>query len=294
MTKTDAMPSRPRPEPVHAGSLPAELYQALERIEVDVWSTLYRVATPEEAAAGGLGISTVGPATLWRAAGWDVLAFNRVLGLGMGEPATRAMLDEIVARYAFAGVPRFFVQLNPAAQPSALTEWLSARGFVHYNNWVKLCRGVEAPPPAATDLRIDEAGPEQSATFGAIAAPSFDWPPEVERMLARLVTQPGWRYYLAFDGDVPVAGAGLFVNGAYGYLGPAATLPAYRGRGAQGGLIARRIRDAAALGCTMLVTETAQDRSDRPSPSYRNMRRFGFEVAYLRPNYLLQRSQPGA
>ncbi len=51
-------------------------------------------------------------------------------------------------------------------------------------------------------------------------------------------------------------------------------------------MLARRIRDAAEAGCEMLVVETAEDRPDKPAPSYRNQLRFGFQVAYVRPNYI--------
>ena len=60
------------------------------------------------------------------------------------------------------------------------------------------------------------------------------------------------------------------------------------GRGAQSALIARRIRDAAAAGCDCLMVETAQEREDYPVPSYHNLLKFGFQVAYMRPNYILE------
>jgi hypothetical protein len=51
-------------------------------------------------------------------------------------------------------------------------------------------------------------------------------------------------------------------------------------------LLARRITDAADLGCRRLVVETAEDTPKKDAPSFRNMLRFGFQVAYVRPNYI--------
>lgn len=45
---------------------------------------------------------------------------------------------------------------------------------------------------------------------------------------------------------------------------------------------------AAALGCIDLVLETAEETPEHASPSYRNALRFGFRVAYRRPNYLYE------
>lgn len=264
------------------------LTQALEQIEAEVWSHLYHAATADDVTACALDLTTIESATVMAAGCLDILAFNRVVGLGLGMPASDEALGRIVHHYADLGVPRFFVQISPAAAPATLFDALRQRGFRHYNNWVKLHRGVDAPPDVTTELRVERIGPEHAATFAALVAPAFDWPAVVHPWLARLVGQPGWRHYMAFDGDTPVATAAMYRTGTYGYLGPAATHPDHRRRGGQSALIARRLRDARQIGCQHLITETAEDRPDRPAPSYRNMRRFGFQVAYLRPNYLYE------
>jgi hypothetical protein len=51
-------------------------------------------------------------------------------------------------------------------------------------------------------------------------------------------------------------------------------------------LITRRLADAAAAGCTHAVVETAEDKPEKPAPSFRNQLRHGFELCYFRPNYL--------
>jgi hypothetical protein len=79
-----------------------------------------------------------------------------------------------------------------------------------------------------------------------------------------------------------IATALLRIRGEYAWLGLASTLAEHRGRGAQISLLYRRIRDAAAAGCTWLVAEAMAD-----GPSLRNQQRAGFEVAYERPNYLV-------
>ena len=71
-----------------------------------------------------------------------------------------------------------------------------------------------------------------------------------------------------------------------GYLAGAGTLPAARRRGGQGAIMVRRIREALALGCRWLVTETFLDTPEHPNPSLHNMLRTGFQIAYERPNYI--------
>jgi hypothetical protein len=89
---------------------------------------------------------------------------------------------------------------------------------------------------------------------------------------------------VAFDGDDPAATGALYVDGDVGWLSLGATLPEHRRKGAQGALLAERIRIAPALGCTALVTETGEAVEGRPSNSYRNILRAGFAEAFVRPN----------
>jgi hypothetical protein len=189
-------------------------------------------------------------------------------------------------RYASAGARRFFVQLSPIAVPTELRQWLIDRGARPYNNWVKLYRDVSAPPAVKSDLSVRQIDTESAGKFAAIVSSCLDWPERVRPWIARTVGRPGWRHYMAFDGRRAVATAALFVQSGFGWLDFAATLPEYRGRGAQGALVVRRIEDAAKTDVSHLVVETAEQTPGRPAPSWRNMNRFSFEMAYVRPNYL--------
>jgi hypothetical protein len=68
------------------------------------------------------------------------------------------------------------------------------------------------------------------------------------------------------------------------WLGLAGTVPELRRRGGQGAIMAARINEAIAEGCTAIGTETGERVVDRPSASYSNIVRFGFREAYVRPN----------
>jgi len=108
----------------------------------------------------------------------------------------------------------------------------------------------------------------------------------VAELVADTVGRPGWRHYMAFEGEIPVATGAFFLAGDLAWMDFAVTMEAKRGKGAQSALVARRIRDAVALGCRGCIVETAEQTSSNEAPSYRNMRRFGFEVQYARPNYI--------
>lgn len=265
-----------------------KIAQLVEVGEGEAWAGMFLAAPADFAAGMGIRVERIGSAVALITEKMDIMLFNRVIGLGVMEPATETMVDDIVALYHQAGLQNFAVQVSPIAQPSALPAWLEARRLYRRDNWAKVYRDVEPPPPVPTDLRIESIGRDQALTFATVACTAFGIPDTLRPWLAAPVGRPGWRHYLAWDGDLPVATGALFIRDGVGWLGVASTLPSHRRRGAQGAIMAQRIRDGAELGCRWLITETGEDLPGRPNPSYHNMMRTGFELAYQRPNYIFE------
>jgi GNAT superfamily N-acetyltransferase len=208
---------------------------------------------------------------------------NRIVGLGLDSQATEEQLDN--ALDTMSGL-RFYVTLSPSAKPAAISGWLQARGFEPGWGWMQFRRGVEQAPEVETDLDVVEIGPEHADAFSRIVCTAYGLPPETEPVTRAAVGKPGWTCWIAFAGDQPAGAAALYVAEDAGYLGYAGTLPGHRGKGAQGALLGARIRRARDLGCDAVYTETGERRPDRPSSSYRNILRAGFEELYVVPNWM--------
>lgn len=258
----------------------------LERCEMAAWGEFYGAASPNSVAACGLRLEQRDGALAVLAAAADVLGLNRVVGLGLERAAAGKTLDHLIGLYTQARVPRFFLQVCPTVLNPDVKRLLEDRGFRHYNNWMKLYRDTSPPPAAQTDLAIEQISAEHALDFGRIVADCFDWPEPARAWVADAVGRPGWSHYMAFDDSTPVATGALYQMGKQAWIDFATTLPEYRGHGAQSALLARRIGDAANLGCQLLVVETAEETAEKPAPSYRNNLRFGFRAAYARPNYI--------
>jgi GNAT superfamily N-acetyltransferase len=212
---------------------------------------------------------------------------NRVTGLGLHRAPSETDLDEIDAFFRAAGT-RYAIAVSPFAAPG-LREQLEARGFEEGYAWTKFRRGVEPAPQAETELRVEEIGPDHGDAFGSVVARGYGIPAAAAGWLRAATTAPGFRVFLAFDGDEAAGSAALFVGEGIGWLGLTATVPEHRRKGAQGALLAARIRAAADAGVTEVATETGERVEGRPSNSYRNLLRTGFEEQYVRPNYLSPR-----
>jgi hypothetical protein len=51
-------------------------------------------------------------------------------------------------------------------------------------------------------------------------------------------------------------------------------------------MIARLVEDGSALGCKWFAAETHEDLPGKPNPSYHNMLKYGFKLAYMTKNYV--------
>ena len=259
---------------------------AAEAIERADWRDAYHSASAEIVSAMGVSCERIGGADVLRMTGLDMLMFNRVAGLGVEEPATEEALDRAIERFTSSKVPRFFLDVSPTARPIFLNDWIGERGLSLFNSWVKLTRDVNPIPQTFTTTRIVEVGSDRAADFGRVVQVVFGLPERLSDWAAGLVGRPGRRQFMALEHDKPVGVAALYFEGDWAEFGYAAVLPEARGRGIQAALIAARIRAARESGCRWISMETAEETLEKPSYSLRNARKMGFEVAYLRPNYL--------
>jgi hypothetical protein len=255
----------------------------LDRLEARAWADLI-TATPEPARRQlGLAVEHIGPAMVLSSTGEDSLLLNRVIGLrGDDLSGVRRALRHFAGR----GVDRFFLQIRAGAGDHQLGRLLRSYGIErHHHAWEKFSRGPSAPPEITTDLLIRGARPDDAAACGRLIADGFD-APGAGPVFAAAIGRPGWRVFVGCDhGDRPVAAGALFVHGDQGYLAFAATAPGHRRRGAQGALIARRIRDAIDQGCATISTEIGEPVAKDPGSCRANMLRAGFALSCRRENY---------
>ena len=215
----------------------------------------------------------------------DVPMVNHTVGLGEDEPAEDAVLDAAVDFYAALGVG-FYASITPSARPTDLRRRLAERGFTRGYDWMKFTRSAADVPSPHTELDLRLVGPSGGDDFARVVLAGYGLPDAVRETIAAVPALDDWSAYVAYEGDEPAAAGALFISGDVGWLGFAATAPAHRRKGGQGAILAARLARARELGVETLVTETGVAEEGRPSNSYRNILRSGFEELYVRENYL--------
>jgi GNAT superfamily N-acetyltransferase len=261
---------------------------ALDRVERRFWRDIWQSMPHEVTSEHGIELRDFGSlqVTLTRD-----LPQVPILNLVLGAPeASEADLEYALAWAAEHGVSPC-VPLTPELPGSGQAEaWLRERGFEHGYAWMKFVRDPHPPRfPAPAEIEVVELAAVDEGPFGTIAAVGFGMPVWGADFFAHLPGRDGWRCYVARVKGKAQACAAMLIEDGIAEFGIAATLEDARGRGCQTALLHRRIEDAAAAGCNTLFVETGERVPDRPSGSYRNILKAGFEEAYLRPSWQRRR-----
>ncbi|MEZ5077907.1 MAG: GNAT family N-acetyltransferase [Solirubrobacterales bacterium] len=256
-------------------------------VERRFWRKCWELVPPGLAREQGVARREFGPMQATIAVSLPEAAMMNLV-LGAADPGAvaaghlAAATDWVTSRGASCCVP-----VSPGAPETAAAEsWLRDNGFEPGYAWMKFVRDAHEPRfKVPTDVEVLELADPREAPFGMILATGFELPAWAAAFFAGLPSRPGMRCYVARLDGRPQACAAMLVDGGVAEFGGAATLEPARGRGCQLALLHRRIRDAAAAGCDTLFVETGERVPGRPSASYRNILRAGFEEAYLRPNW---------
>jgi ribosomal protein S18 acetylase RimI-like enzyme len=237
--------------------------------------------------AGGVAVATV-PGS----------PFNKVAGLGFAGPLDSAELDR-VERETFARGVAVQAEVSTLGDPAVVTT-LSQRGYrlVGFENvlGLSLPAGLREVVPAAgivvSTTTADEWPQWLDVVVDGFAAPDTQGVPSSEsfprRQLQEAMTDmaavDGFATYLARIDGTTVGGAGMRSDpDGVAQLCGAATLPAFRRRGAQTALLAARLADAAERGCDVVVVTTQPG-----SKSCQNVQKWGFELLYVRAVLVLE------
>ena len=254
-----------------------------EVIEAKAFIDLHRIASPAFAGRHRFDCLPLGDGCAISLPAAPAIGLNRMIGL--------TALDDLDRAYAWmrGRTGHRYLQLHEAAAPDEVRDWVRAKGLVeHGSGWAKLWRGAYvAPPLAVTKVRTRKVGIEEAETFGSMTCTGFGFPQALTSLWSAIVGAAGWSCFFALLDDRPVGPGAMYATGGHAWLGGGATLPEYRGRGAQKALIHARLDDGRSHGVTHFVVETAAPSADGQDVSHANLVNAGFEQAYIRKNFRL-------
>ncbi len=210
----------------------------------------------------------------------DGSPLTQVGRLAVGAKAHEKELDTVEEFYS-GRTSRWEYVVTPFSDPD-LVAMVVRRGWtaVQYENVLFRSLGGALPAPPATDVEVSVVGLHDRDTWAEVSTTAFfgdDVPAAMANLGPVISATEGAVGFLARIDGLPAAAATLLVLGDIVYLGGAATLPAFRNRGAQSALLAARLAYARSRGCDLAVCESVPE-----SQSQRNQERAGFHVAFTK------------
>jgi GNAT superfamily N-acetyltransferase len=207
---------------------------------------------------------------------------NRAAGLGMSGPVMDAQVDVVEKFFRSRGAP-VMIDICPLADKSLIDLLRSRHYSLHsfMNIYALPLDDAIGNPPEPQGIRIERVAPTDLDLWVSVTARGFEGT-ETPGAQAFDILNPNARAaharcFLAWIGDEPVGGGGMYVHNGVAEFGGAATRIAYRGRGVQSALLRHRLAAAYAEGCDLATTTT------RPgSDSQRNIERAGFRLVYTK------------
>jgi len=267
-----------------------ELALVIESSEARAYASLIRAAPePFLKEHGLLAVPIESAVAIVAQSVTNTLNMNRVIGLGVAEVATHAMVAQIVSLYEERGLS-FGIEVGPFARPKEIPEWLRARRIRRSVATAMQYRDARPLKARVGPVSVVRAPHSARETVADICCSVFRMPPVAHALIAGTADRPEWRQWIAYSGNRPAAAALSFVCAGIAWLGWDATLPEFRGQGAQSLMIVHRVNEAVDAGCKYMTTETAINTATSTDSSYRNYERLGFSCAYERATYVALRT----
>lgn len=258
------------------------LSKLVESAEAEALYQSHTFPTREEMELCIGTVKRFGSITAARTDFYPGFSFSRVMGFT--KIPDRNLISDIMD--FFEGRKGIYaLQIPPHLVDEELKNFLAEKKFFVKNYWARFYRHTEEDVKAKSELKVREINAEEGKIFAEIVCSVFDMPFELTPLISSVTGKKNWKHFMAYDKDKPVATGTVFIHGDTAWNCFAATLPEYRGKGAQGALIAKRIKAAREAGCKYITSETHID-----NESYRNLLRYGYKILYERPNFVFDPS----
>jgi len=201
---------------------------------------------------------------------------NRAMGVGLGATPAEEIVAAIGAFYSARSLPAS-LEIGPWVSEGLIAALASNDYRLERFRNVYVRELESLPDEGDLDIRqVDDASAaarKNILSFGSL--PGSEARNISDEFCDSAAQVTGARDFVAIVDDNAVACGSLNIVDGVGWVGGAATLPAYQGRGLQQALLAYRLRLARTSGCDFVACTAVPD-----GQSARNLERLGFQLLY--------------
>lgn len=262
----------------------------IEGTELAAWQDLIDAAPDSFRLARGLNYKRIGGGLAINFQSMPIPLFNRVIGLGLSEPLTSAVLDDVKAYYSHNEkyLIHFFQGMKPADTESLLTE----QGFYLAGSWDRVVRDgkslrVTNENDSIIVKQVDASLKDDWVNF-LIDTYGFDfyvWP-------NAFALRNGWKHYVAIRNNKIVACRSFFMTkDKTVFSGVDAPVPGVMTKDCSPDFAIWRksIADHLQEGAQLFVADIELPNPTTNIDAYDGFKQLGFEIPYTRYHYRLNR-----
>lgn len=262
----------------------------IERTEIAAWRDLIDAAPDSFKMANGMQHRDIGGGMATNFQKMPIPLFNRVIGLGLTEPLTQSIVDEIKSFYSHK--EKFLVHYSSPMKPSDADSLLKRNGFYLAGSWERITRDDRPlnDDNETNDIEVrlvDESLKESWVKF-LIDTYHFDfyeWP-------RAFALRKGWRHYVAFQNNKIVACRSFFMSPQKTvFSGVDAPVPGVMTADCKPDFAIWRkaIKDCLDQGAVLFVADIELPDKEKNRAAYEGFKELGFTIPYTRFHYRLNR-----
>lgn len=259
----------------------------IEQTEIAAWRDLIDAAPDTFQIANGLRHKDIGGGMAINFQKEPIPLFNRVIGLGLQEPLTQHVIDEIKSFYTHH--EKYIIHYSSPMLPVDADSLLKQHGFFLAGSWERIVRNnmplnnVENKNDSI-EVRIVDSSSKESWVQFLITTYGFDfyeWP-------RSFALRKGWKHYIALRDNKIIACRSFFMtNHKTVFSGVDAPVPGVMtSEYAPDFAIWRRaIQDGLKEGVILFVADIELPDKEKNNAAYDGFKRLGFQIAYTRYHY---------
>lgn len=266
-----------------------EKYSLIEQTEILAWKDLIDAASNNFKEKNGLAHKNIGGGLAINFQKMPVPLFNRVIGLGLTESVTQAIVNEIISFYSHNEkyIIHYSSPMNPANTDSLLIE----NGFFLAGSWERIVRSSEPLTENINNdiqIKLVDASLQESWVSFLMETYNFnfhEWPYSFS-------LRNNWSHYIAYENGKIVACRSFFMTKHKTlFSGVDAPVPGVMTSNYNPDFAIWQvaIRDGLNKGVELFVADIELPDPEKKGMAYEGFKTLGFEIPYTRFHYRLNK-----
>jgi len=263
----------------------------IEQTEMEAWRSLVDVVPDTLKVFNGLEYRFIGGGLAINFRKMPVPLFNRVIGLGLSEPLTQHIIDEVKSFYTQK--EKYIVHFSSPVRPANADTLLQQNGFYPAGAWERIVRDnspLYISNEADTGIEVKQVDSSLKEPWVEFLIDTygydFYWWPRA------FAAQKGWKHYVALRKDTIIACRSFFTTAkSTVFSGVDAPVPGVMTKvyAPDFAIWKKAIQDGLNEGAILFVADIELPDKGKNRPAYDGFKQLGFLIPYTRYHYRLNR-----